>query len=181
MFQMCHQTLQGTQCTGAQLYLWPVVQTKRKVTPLVSAAVKASPVEQMGVCSPSGPLPAVLHAPTALGGARGDVWVAALSSGRVKLHPVVSPAFPEPWIGNLIPISGHRSALVLHLDSSEIYVGNFFAIMDLQFKKHSDTHTGLQLFVKWLPASPGRPRVQLIPHAWAKYHLCLFGNKGGTC
>lgn len=39
----------------------------------------------MGVCSPSGPLPAVLHAPTALGGARGDVCVAALSSGKA-LH-----------------------------------------------------------------------------------------------
>lgn len=61
------------------------------------------------------------------------------------------------------------------------FVASTFSDPDLRFKKHSDTHTGLQLFVKWLPASPGRPRVQLIPHAWAKYHLCLFGNKGGTC
>ncbi len=45
------------------------------------------------------------------------------------------------------------------------YLGNTFSILNLQFEKHSDTHTGLQLFVKWLPASLGRPRVQLIPHA----------------
>lgn len=29
-----------------------------------------------------------------------------------------------------------------------------FLDSNLQFKKYSDTHTGLQLFVKWLPASP---------------------------
>ena len=48
----------------------------------------------MGVCSPSCPLPAVLHAPTALGGARGDVCVAALSGGTVTLYTVVSETFP---------------------------------------------------------------------------------------
>lgn len=46
---------------------------------------------------------------------------------------------------------------------------------------YPDTYTGLQRFVKRSPASPGQSRVQLILHAWAKYHLCLFGNKGGTC
>lgn len=50
----------------------------------------------MGVCSQSGPLPAVLHAPTALGGARGDVCVAALSGGTVKLCKVVLSTFPQP-------------------------------------------------------------------------------------
>lgn len=189
MSQMCHQTLQGTQCTGARLYLWPVVQTKRKVTPLVSAAVNASPGEQMGVCSPSGPLPAVLHAPTALGGARGDVCVCcclvrwhdkALHCGFVNFS--TAPKTPNE----------RNPFLTLETVVLSCYVWNhqkyvripfffFFFIPDLQFKKYSDTHTGLQLFVKWLPASPGRPRVQLIPHAWAKYHLCLFGNKGGTC
>lgn len=73
VFQMCHQTLQDAQCARARLYLWPVVQTKGKVTPLFRAAVNASPGEQMGVCSMSGPLHAVLQAPTALEGARGDV------------------------------------------------------------------------------------------------------------
>lgn len=48
-------------------------------------------------------------------------------------------------------------------DIRQKYVSNL--VPDLQFEKYSDTHTGLQLFVKWLPASPGRPWVQLIPHA----------------
>lgn len=179
---MCHQTLQGTQRTGAQLYLWPAVQTKRKVTPLVSAAVNASPGEQMGVCSQSGPLPAVLHAPTALGGARGDVCVAALSGGTVMLCSVVLSTFPQPPKPRMretqLLTLENRGTLKLH-HRKRFHIQ--FTIPDLQFKKYSDTHTGLQLFVKWLPASPGQHRVQLIPHAWAKYHLCLFGNKGGTC
>lgn len=50
----------------------------------------------MGVCSQSSSLPAVLHAPTALGGARGDVCVAALSGGMVKLCSVGLSTFPQP-------------------------------------------------------------------------------------
>lgn len=37
------------------------------------------------------------------------------------------------------------------------YLCNPFFNPDPQFKKYSDTHTGLQLFVKWLPASPAGP------------------------
>lgn len=139
---MCHQALQGTQCTGARLYLWPVVQTKRKVTPLVSAAVNASPGEQMGVCSPSGPHPAVLHAPTALGGARGDVCVAALSGGTVKLYAVVSsaskqtPPHPTPNKQTSMPNCGNSGALMRH--SSEIcqQLGSWLAVWEIFWHPH---------------------------------------------
>ena len=121
-------------------------------------------------------LPAASHAPTALGGARGDVCGAALSGGTVRPRTAV-----QKLCVALEQTSVLTAELWCHRGIDQKHVCLRVLIPDLQFKTFSDTHAGSELFVKRSPASPGRPRVQLIPHAWGKYHLCLFGNKGGTC
>lgn len=113
---MCHQTLQDAQCARARLYLWPVVQTKGKVTTLFRAAVNASPGEQMGVCSTSGPLRAVLPAPTALEGARGDVCALLPRSQErfaVWWFGQLFRSFWNPRWAKVLPDCGHSSTFML--------------------------------------------------------------------
>lgn len=185
---MCHQAQQGTQCTGARLYLWPVVQTKQKVTPLVSAAVNASLGEEMGVCSRPAPFLLFCTPPQHKEGPE-EMCVQcspvrwhgrALHCGFINFSRVPkSPklAKPHSWLWKQW-CSHFRCPSQTCSQTAFLF---FFFIPELQFKPYSDINTGLPLFVKWWPASPGWPGVQLIPHAWVKYHLCLFSNKGGTC
>lgn len=156
---MCHQTLQGTQCTGARLYLWPLVQTKRKVTPLVSAAVSASPGEQTAVCSPSCPLPAVLHAHhSTRGGQRRCVCPCLVQCSRWRGEALHGGHFNFSTSQN-----EHTTILTLEAGGLSCFITYMSAVgfrvpsPVLHFKKYCDTHTGLELFVKRLPASMAGP------------------------